>query len=57
MTSVVAVAVMSYNGGMDFGLIGDFDALPDLELMGGGIQSSLAELVALAQRPRVAPAL
>jgi len=48
---------MSYNGGMDFGLIGDFDALPDLELMGGGIQSSLAELVALAGRQRVAPAV
>jgi WS/DGAT/MGAT family acyltransferase len=51
----VAVAVMSYNGGMNFGLVGDFDALPDLELMGGGIQSSLAELVALAERQRVAP--
>jgi diacylglycerol O-acyltransferase len=46
----VAVAVMSYNGEMDFGLVGDFDALPDLELIGGGIQSSLADLVALAER-------
>src|SRR5437763_3226983 len=25
----LAVAVMSYNGGMNFGLIGDYDALPD----------------------------
>jgi diacylglycerol O-acyltransferase / wax synthase len=53
----VAVAVMSYNGGMNFGLVGDFDALPDLEVIGGGIQSSLAELVALAQRRTVAPAV
>jgi WS/DGAT/MGAT family acyltransferase len=51
----VAVAVMSYNGGMNFGLIGDFDALPDLEVLGGGIQSSLAELVALAERQAAAP--
>ncbi|MDX6672768.1 MAG: diacylglycerol O-acyltransferase / wax synthase, partial [Solirubrobacteraceae bacterium] len=49
----VAVAVMSYNGGMNFGLVGDFDALPDLELIGGGIQSSLADLVARAERRRV----
>jgi diacylglycerol O-acyltransferase / wax synthase len=49
----VAVAVMSYNGGMNFGLMGDFDALPDLELIGGGIQSSLADLLALAERTRV----
>jgi WS/DGAT/MGAT family acyltransferase len=46
----VAVAVMSYNGGMNFGLLGDYDALPDLELIGAGIQSSLVELVALADR-------
>ena len=50
----LAVAVMSYNGGMNFGLIGDYDALPDLEMIGGGIQSSLAELVALAQREAAA---
>ena len=27
----LAVAVMSYNGGVDIGLIGDYDAMPDLE--------------------------
>ena len=27
----LAVAVMSYNGGVDIGLIGDDDAMPDLE--------------------------
>ena len=52
----LAVAVMSYNGGMNFGLLGDFDALPDLELLGGGIQASLGELVALAERQRVSRA-
>ena len=25
---------MSYNGGMDFGLLGDYDAMPDLEELG-----------------------
>ena len=27
----LGVAIVSYNGGMNFGLVGDFDALPDLE--------------------------
>ena len=30
----LAVAIMSYDGGMDFGLLGDYDAMPDLERLG-----------------------
>jgi hypothetical protein len=50
----LAVAIMSYDGGMDFGLLADYDAMPDLELVGEGIRESVAELVAAAreQRPR-----
>ena len=36
---------MSYNGRMDFGLLGDFDAMPDLERFGELLQESLAELL------------
>ena len=43
---------MSYNGGVNFGLIGDFDALPDLEVIGEALSESIAELVALARRER-----
>ena len=46
----LAVAIMSYDGGMNFGLIGDFDALPDLDLIAEGIEGSLAELTATAAR-------
>jgi hypothetical protein len=46
----LAIAIMSYNGQMNFGLIGDYDAMPDLEFVGESIQSSLAELLALARR-------
>jgi diacylglycerol O-acyltransferase / wax synthase len=41
----LAVAIMSYNGRMDFGLLGDYDALPDLELIGDAMQESLRELL------------
>jgi WS/DGAT/MGAT family acyltransferase len=45
----LAVAIMSYNGRINFGLLADFDALPDLDEIAGGLEESLAELVALAK--------
>lgn len=44
----LAIAVFSYDGGMDFGLLADFDTIPDLEVISEGITKSLAELVRLA---------
>ena len=46
----LAIAIMSYNGQMNFGLLGDYDAMPDLGAVGEAIESSLAELVSLAAR-------
>jgi WS/DGAT/MGAT family acyltransferase len=45
----LAVAIMSYDGEMNFGLLGDFDALPDIESIGESIASELATLVGLAR--------
>jgi diacylglycerol O-acyltransferase / wax synthase len=44
----LAVAIMSYDGGMDFGLLGDYDAMPDLERLGEMLDESLQELLAAA---------
>ena len=41
----LAIAIMSYNGQMNFGLLGDFDALPDIEAIGENIAAELATLV------------
>jgi WS/DGAT/MGAT family acyltransferase len=56
----LAVAVMSYDGGMSFGLLADLDALPDLDAIASGVAGSLEELRTLAgagpltrRRPRV----
>ena len=51
----LAIAMMSYNGQMNFGLLGDYDALPDLDTIGDGIEASLAELLTLARArgPRI----
>jgi diacylglycerol O-acyltransferase / wax synthase len=45
----LAIAIMSYNGQMNFGLLGDFDAVPDLDLIGESIVAELATLVSLAR--------
>jgi WS/DGAT/MGAT family acyltransferase len=46
----LAIAIMSYNGKVNFGLLGDYDALPDIQTLADGIEQGLAELVALAKR-------
>jgi WS/DGAT/MGAT family acyltransferase len=50
----LAVAVMSYNGRMDFGLLGDYDALEDIEFLGDALREALAELLDAAggNKPR-----
>ena len=40
----LGVAIMSYNGRMNFGLVGDYDALDDLDALADDFQESLAEL-------------
>jgi WS/DGAT/MGAT family acyltransferase len=45
----LAIAIMSYHGQMNFGLLGDFDALPDIDLISESIAEELATLVSLAR--------
>jgi WS/DGAT/MGAT family acyltransferase len=52
----LAIALLSYNGQMNFGLLGDFDALPDIEMIRSNITEELAKLVALARESASAPA-
>jgi diacylglycerol O-acyltransferase / wax synthase len=47
----LAVAIMSYNGGLDFGLLGDFDAMPDLDAFAGFLQDARDELLVAARAP------
>jgi diacylglycerol O-acyltransferase / wax synthase len=52
----LAIAIMSYNGQLNFGLLGDYDALPDVSLIGDSIAQELGTLVELAREPAAAPA-
>jgi hypothetical protein len=49
------IAIMSYNGKLDFGLLGDYDAMRDIDDLGRFVEESLAELLREAEhaeRPR-----
>jgi diacylglycerol O-acyltransferase / wax synthase len=45
----LAVAIMSYDGGVAYGLLGDYDALPDIDVIAEGIEDGLVELLEAAR--------
>jgi WS/DGAT/MGAT family acyltransferase len=52
----LAIAIMSYNGSMDWGLLGDFDAMADIDELGGYLQEALDDLVRAAKKRKAATA-
>jgi WS/DGAT/MGAT family acyltransferase len=52
----LAIAAMSYNGKLDFGLLGDYDAISDLERLAEFFQESLEELLVAAKGGSKKPA-
>jgi WS/DGAT/MGAT family acyltransferase len=49
------VAIMSYNGGVNFGLLADYDGMDDVDVVAQGIEAAIAELVAAAEAVEAAP--
>jgi WS/DGAT/MGAT family acyltransferase len=45
----LAIAIMSYNGTVEFGLLADYDAMPDVSEVGDAIRASLDELLDAAR--------
>jgi diacylglycerol O-acyltransferase / wax synthase len=46
----LAIAIMSYNGKVDVGLLADYDAMPDIDALAAELEDSLAELLAAARK-------
>ena len=44
----IGVALLSYNGTIGFGLLGDYDTAPDIGVLAEGIEKSVAELASAA---------
>jgi WS/DGAT/MGAT family acyltransferase len=49
--TVLGIAIMSYNGQLNFGLATDYDAVADAETLADELRSSIEELVAAAGAP------
>jgi diacylglycerol O-acyltransferase / wax synthase len=49
--TALGIAIMSYNGQLNFGLAGDYDALADIDVLADELRSSIEELVAAAGGP------
>ena len=49
--TALGIAIISYDGTLCFGLLGDYDALPDLDGIGEALQDSVDELARLAGVP------
>ena len=52
----LAIAIVSYNGGVKIGLIGDYDAMPDLDDLGKFVREATAELLDAARAAQGASA-
>ena len=52
----IGVAILSYNGRLSFGVTGDLDAVPEVEVFCRQIESELSELLELARQRTQPPA-
>jgi WS/DGAT/MGAT family acyltransferase len=48
----IVVAIFSYDGGLYFGVTGDYDGAPDIEVLTSGIEHGMQDLLALAAPPK-----
>ena len=46
----LAIAIMSYNGKIDFGLLGDYDSMGDVILIAEGIEAEIKQLLEAASQ-------
>ena len=51
----LALAIMSYDGHLNFGLLGDYDALPDIDAFADGLRGAVDELLEIARERRGSP--
>ncbi len=47
----IGVAILTYDGGVSFGVTGDYDTIPDVERLCRSIEAGIDELLSRARRP------
>jgi diacylglycerol O-acyltransferase / wax synthase len=53
--TALGIAILSYNGQLNFGLVADYDALADVEVLADELRSAIEELAAAAGVPGTGP--
>jgi diacylglycerol O-acyltransferase / wax synthase len=51
----IVVAIFSYDGGLYFGVTGDYDGAPDIDVLTAGIERGMEDLLALSAAPKRTP--
>jgi diacylglycerol O-acyltransferase / wax synthase len=49
--TALGIAIMSYNGQLNFGLVTDYDGIPDNDALAGELRAAITEIVAAAGDP------
>jgi hypothetical protein len=49
--TALGIAILSYDGQLNFGLDGDYDALADIDVLADELQASVDEIVTAAGAP------
>jgi WS/DGAT/MGAT family acyltransferase len=49
--TALGIAILSYNGQLNFGLAGDYDALADIEVLADDVRAAIEEIVGAAGKP------
>lgn len=48
----IVVAIFSYDGGLYFGVTGDYDSAPDIDILTSGIERGMDDLLAIVSPPK-----
>ena len=51
LNTALGIAIMSYDGQVFFGLLGDYDALADIDALAADLDAAIAELAEIAGAP------
>ena len=51
----IVVAIFSYDGGLYFGVTGDYDTVPDVDVLTAGIKHGMEDLLAVVSPMKAAP--
>jgi diacylglycerol O-acyltransferase len=47
----LGIAIFSYDGEVNFGITGDYDSTPDIDILAGGIEDGMTQMLKVCEQP------